>query len=282
MFEIKNLTIKINGHLLIENLSLTLNKGDKLAIIGEEGNGKSTLLKSLLGLCDYAEISGVINHKNYKIGYLEQSLNQEDLKKCGFSYLFKDNEDYYNKINDFYKYLDIINLDDTILEQVINTLSGGEKVKISILKLLLEENDILFLDEPTNDLDLETLEWLETFINETDKPIMYVSHDEVLLSKTANYILHLEQRSKKTEAYHTILKTSYDEYVKMRLHAIDKQTKIAYAERREFNKKQARLKNIMQSVEYQQNTISRKDPHGANVLKKENAFIKISREKTRK
>ena len=56
------------------------------------------------------------------------------------------------------------------------SLSGGEKVKVNILKLLLEEFDILFLDEPTNDLDIETLEWLEKFINSTSKPIFYVSY----------------------------------------------------------------------------------------------------------
>ena len=88
--------------------------------------------------------------------------------------------------------MDSIKLSDEILEQTINTLSGGEKVKVSILKLLLNEYDILFLDEPTNDLDIETLEWLENFINNTNKPIIYISHDETLLSKTANIILHLE------------------------------------------------------------------------------------------
>lgn len=279
MFEIKDLSISINDRFLIKNLSLTLNKGDKLAIIGEEGNGKSTLLKVIFGICDYAEVKGTINYKNYKIGYLEQSINAQDLTKKVYDFLFINDEDYYNKINNFYKYLDIINLDVSILEQTINTLSGGEKVKVSILKLLLEENDILFLDEPTNDLDIETLEWLETFINNTDKPIMYVSHDEVLLSKTANHILHLEQRKKKTESYHTYLKIGYEEYVEKRIRALDKQTQLAKSEKREFNKKQERLMSIMQSVEHQQNTISRADPHGARLLKKKMQSLKSQERK---
>lgn len=279
MFEIKDLTIKVNDRFLIENLSLTLNKGDKLAIIGEEGNGKSTILKSILDLCDYAEVSGMINFKNNKVGYLEQSVNDKDIIKTGYYYLFTSDEDYYSKINDFYKYLEVMNLDDSILNQTLNTLSGGEKVKISILKLLLEENDILFLDEPTNDLDIETLEWLENFINKTDKPIMYVSHDEVLLSKTANYILHLEQIKKKTESHYTCIKMTYDEYIKNRLYAIDKQTRIAKSEKREFNKKHERLMSIMQSVEHQQNTISRANPHGAQVLKKKMHSLKSQEKK---
>ena len=197
MLEVKNVDIMISTRYLIESLSFTLNKGDKLAIIGEEGNGKSTLLKSLLGICDYAEVSGIINFKGNTVGYLEQSLNGNDLNKKVFDYLFHDDYDYYNKVNEFYKYLENLKIDDYILNQTMSNLSGGERVKISILKLLLNRYDILFLDEPTNDLDIETLEWLSTFINKTSKPIIYISHDETLLSDTANMILHIEQLKKK-------------------------------------------------------------------------------------
>ena len=151
MLEVKNLSISINDRYLIRNLNLVLNKKDKLAIIGEEGNGKSTLLKSILNICEYAEIDGIINFKGHRIGYLEQSMNNNQLKKSVYEFLFSNKNNYYNQINNLYKYLDLINLNDKILEQKISTLSGGEKVKVNILKLLLNENDILFLDEPTND-----------------------------------------------------------------------------------------------------------------------------------
>ena len=279
MLEINNLTISINDRYLIKNLNLVLNSGDKLAIIGEEGNGKSTLLKSILGICEYAEISGNINLKGNRIGYLEQSINDDKLDKSVHEFLFIDENDYYDKINNLYKDLELISLRDEILKQKINTLSGGEKVKISILKLLLNEYDILFLDEPTNDLDIETLEWLEEFINNTNKPIMYVSHDETLLSNTANMILHLEQIKKKTECRHTLLKIDYDSYVAQRLRKIDKQTQVAKFEKREFNKQQEKLQRIMQKVEHQQNTISRADPHGAAVLKKKMHSLKSQEKK---
>ena len=279
MLEINKLTISINDRYLIKNLNLVLNSGDKLAIIGEEGNGKSTLLKSRLGICEYAEISGNINLKGNRIGYLEQSINDDKLDKSVHEFLFIDENDYYDKINNLYKYLELISLRDEILKQKINTLSGGEKVKISILKLLLNEYDILFLDEPTNDLDIETLEWLEEFINNTNKPIMYVSHDETLLSNTANMILHLEQIKKKTECRHTLLKIDYDSYVAQRFRKIDKQTQVAKSEKREFNKQQEKLQRIMQKVEHQQNTISRADPHGAAVLKKKMHSLKSQEKK---
>ena len=279
MLEIKDLTISISDRYLIKNLNLILNNGDKLAIIGEEGNGKSTLLKSILGICEYAEISGNINLKGNRIGYLEQSISNDKLDKSVYEFLFIDDTDYYDKINNLYKYLEIISLTDDILKQEIRTLSGGEKVKISILKLLLNEYDILFLDEPNNDLDIETLEWLEKFINNTSKPIMYVSHDETLLANTANMILHLEQIKKKTECRHTLLKIDYDTYVEQRLRKIEKQTQVARSEKREFNKQQEKLQRIMQKVEYQQNTITRADPHGAKVLKKKMHSLKSQERK---
>jgi len=279
MLEIKDLSISINDRYLIKNLSLVLNKGDKLAIIGEEGNGKSTLLKSILGISKYAQISGNINLKGNRIGYLEQSINESNINKKVYDFLFKDSDDYYNKINNFYKYLEIINLNDEILNETIKNLSGGEKVKISILKLLLEEYDILFLDEPTNDLDIKTLEWLENFIINTNKPIMYVSHDETLLSNTANSILHLEQIKHKTDCRHTLLNIDYNTYVEKRLSAINKQIQISKSEKREFDKKQNKLKQVMQKVEYQQNTISRSDPHGAQLLKKKMHSLKSQEKK---
>lgn len=281
MFDIKNVDIMVSTRYLIKNLNLTLNRGDKCAIIGEEGNGKSTLLKSLLGGCDYATVSGSINFNNCKVGYLKQNLRETE-DTFVKSYLFKDEKDYYDKINFFYKLLSELFIDEEILEQRISTLSGGELVKVSLLKLLLEEPDILFLDEPTNDLDIESLEWLEKFINSTDKPVLYVSHDETLLSNTANMILHLEQLKKKMECKHTVIKSGYDEYIDYRLRDLDNQTRIAKNERRELKKREEKLNRVMQSVEYQQNNISRKNPHGAKVLKMKMHSLKAQEAKLEK
>ena len=139
MFEIKNLSIQIHNQYFIRNLSLTLNAGDKLAIIGEEGNGKSTLLKVILGICPYAEVEGTISSKNHSIGYLPQMLENNDLQKTGYEYLFKSLEDYYNQVNFLYQNLERLHIDDSLLERTLSCMSGGEKVKLSILKLLLEK-----------------------------------------------------------------------------------------------------------------------------------------------
>ncbi len=278
MLEIKNVSIQVEGRYLIKDLSFTLKKGDKLAIIGEEGNGKSTLLKCLLGKCPYASLTGVVK-TNHSIGYLKQSMSEEELEQKGFDFLFINMEDYYNKVSDFYRYLEELKLEDTFLEQTINTLSGGEKVKMCLLKLLLNQYDILFLDEPTNDLDIETLEWLEDFINKTDKPIIYVSHDETLLAHTANMILHIEQIKKKTECKHTVMRIDYETYVNRRLRSIEHQNQIAKSEKRAFQKQEERLKRVTQKVEHQQEHISRSDPHGARLLKKKMHALKAQEKK---
>ena len=274
MLEVKNVDIMISTRYIIKSLSFTLKKQDKLAIIGEEGNGKSTLLKTLLGICEYAKVNGIIDFHGYKVGYLEQSMSKDAFGKIVFDYLFQDEEDYYNKINQFYKHLIVLQLEDSILKQVIIALCGGVLVNSGLLKLLLEENDILFLDEPTNDLDIETLEWLEEFILKFNGPVIYVSHDETLLSRTANMILHLEQLKKKQECKHTLVRMDYDSYIENRLHLIDRQAQVSKAEKRAYDKKQEKLMQIMQKVEYQQNTISRKDPFGAKLLKKKMHSLK--------
>lgn len=268
MFELIDFSVSVDTKQLIKSLSITLNKNDKLAIIGEEGNGKSTLLKAILGLCDYAKVEGKINLHGQTIGYLPQKLDEYILNKTVFEYLFETEENYYNKINNFYKYLDELLLSDDKISEPIKNLSGGEKVKFLILKLILEDHDILLLDEPTNDLDIKTLNWLETFIKKSKKIIIYVSHDETLLSNTANIILHLELVKHKAECKHTIERLSYDEYVYQRLSKIEKEKQEATREQRDFQKQKQKLNQIMSKVEYQQNTISRSDPHGAKLLKK--------------
>lgn len=281
MLEIKNLDIFLYPKYLVKNFTLYINKGDKVAIIGEEGNGKSTLLKCLIETPSHLEVKGEINSKGNRLGYLPQQLEEKYLNFRVFDYLFKDETNYFNNINEFYKYLNEVNLKDEVLYQEFKTLSGGEKVKVMILKLLLEEVDIYLLDEPTNDLDLSTLIWLENFINSTNKPVIFISHDETLLSNTANIIVHLEQVKNKSECRHTIFKGDYESYVNLRLSHIAHQTQIANFERKEFQKRKERLNRIMQKVENQQNDAVR-DPSLGRLLKKKMHSLKSQERKLEK
>lgn len=145
---------------------------------------------------------------------------------------------------------------------------GGEKIKVQLLRLLLDNPTILLLDEPSNDLDIETLVWLETFIQDSKIPILYISHDETLLERTANKIIHIEQLRRKTAPRYTVVRSDYQSYIARRNLQFQKQEQEAKNERREYDKQQEKFRQIQQKVEHQQNAISRQDPHGAALLKK--------------
>lgn len=258
MLEVKDLTITIDvNRPLVKNLSFVVNEGDKVAIIGEEGNGKTTLLKSIYcpkEIKSYAHISGSINIKNNKIGYLAQFLDTNWDKLLVKDYFLRNNYDsdinydIYNELGSIIKIFISLNLSDSLLDQKISTLSGGEKVKMQLAKIIFEGYDILLLDEPTNDLDIETLELLEEFILNTKAPIIYISHDETLLEKTANAILHMEQIKKKSDVRNTFEKISYLEYVENRQRALDKQTQLAASEKKAYMEAKQILSHQKSSV----------------------------------
>ncbi len=269
MLDIKNVTIskKEDNTILIKDFNFTLNQGDKAVIIGEEGNGKSTLLKFIYnramldGYCDY---SGRILGGN-KLGYLEQEMEEKWLNSTVAEFLSE--ADIYGCSHpDIWS----MHLDSALFgsNQLMNTLSGGEKVKLRLIKLLAEEPDILLLDEPTNDLDLNTLGWLEDFINHSKCPILYVSHDEVMIENTANVIIHLEQVKRKTEPRYTVAYMGYREYVEKRLRGLQKQEMVSRKQREDYKKQMQRWQQIYNKVDNRQDTISRGDPAGGRLLKK--------------
>ena len=165
MLQIKNLTISHLKDLkvLLENCSFTLRKGDKAVIIGEEGNGKSTLLKWIYepGLIEgYAEAKGECIATGEKFGYLPQELAEED-KALSVQEFFEQDPSFYDYApGDTVRKASQLGLakDFYYSEQSMGTLSGGEKVKAQLLRLLLSDPTVLLLDEPSNDLDLATLD----------------------------------------------------------------------------------------------------------------------------
>lgn len=274
MLQIKNLTIyhKRDLHMLLKDFSFVLKDGEKAALIGEEGNGKSTLLKLIYNpvlIEDYAEYSGEIITGKTVFGYLPQELSEREkalsvtdfLTENGFFELpFGDGADLCSNVG--------IEYGDCWREQNVGSLSGGEKVKLSLLAALCKRPDVLLLDEPSNDIDIETLEWLERFINTCDLSVMYISHDETLLENTATAIIHMEQLRKKTVPRATAVRMGYAEYVRRRAELFEHREQMAQSDRREFDEKMERFRHIRDRVEHEQNAISRGDPHGGAMLKK--------------
>ena len=153
-------------------------------------------------------------------------------------------------------------------EQKMKTLSGGEKIKVQLARILMAEPTILLLDEPTNDLDTETLEWLEELILRTQQSVLYISHDETLLERTANVIIHIEQIRRKTVCRYTIVRTDYQTYLSQRASQFETQEREAKNDRRQEEIRQEKFRRIQQRVEHEQRNISRQDPHGGQLLKK--------------
>ncbi len=294
MLEMRNINIflKQNDRSLVEDFNFVLNRDNKVAIIGEEGNGKSTLLKMIFDsnmIEEYCDFSGEINKKNLKISYLEQLLDLKWYQYGVCDYFINDsffNIDYekYNQLNEIMNIFADLKLDTNLIEEnrIISSLSGGEKVKMQIAKILFEKPDIILLDEPTNDLDIETLEWLEIFIKKSKTPIIFISHDETLLSKTANVIIHFEQIKKKSGSRYTIYRSGYEDYVKQRESLLNKQEMVACKQREDYNKQKEKWMQVYQKVDYQQETISRKDPHGAKLLKKKMKTLKAQEKRLEK
>ena len=103
---------------------------------------------------------------------------------------------------------------------------------------------VLLLDEPSNDLDIETLKWLEAFINSLREAVIYVSHDEVLIERTANVVIHLEQVRRKTVSRCTFMRTGFAEYSAMRKANLKNQEALVFNQRRQIKKQEEKFRKI--------------------------------------
>ncbi len=268
MLELKNITIRLkkDGRCIVDDFSFSLNRGEKAVIIGEEGNGKSTLLRFLYQrdlVEEYCSVSGEVNKKG-KMAYLPQMM-EEGLSHVTLLDYFGDCE--------YYLHTDILaklglSVEFILSQQELGTLSGGEKVKIQLAKLLMGEPDILLFDEPTNDLDIETLQWLEAFIAQSRLPVLYISHDETLIEKTANVIVHMEQIIRKTKCRIMVSRCPYREYLSRRRNDFSHQEQVAKKQREDYDKQMEKWRQIYNRVDHEQKIITRQNPGGARLLKK--------------
>ena len=190
---VENLTKSVGSKVLFSNISFAVNKGQRIALIARNGIGKSTLMNILMSKTDYDE-GKITWRKDLKVKYLPQRISDE-------SYV----ESLKLKIEDF------------------NKLSGGQQKKLLLEYVLADEPDILLLDEPTNHLDLETVVWLEEYLNnrtsrgEKALTILMVTHDRYFLDRVCTDIFELDQNTLYT--YHG----NYAYYIEKRAERIDAQ-----------------------------------------------------------
>ena len=258
MFQIKNVTLthKKDLRTILDGFSLVLNKGDRAVLIGEEGNGKTSLMKWIYDpdlVDDYLECRGERIMSGEKLGYLPQELPEQEKNKTVCEY-FCESADFLDRTP---KELAGLTADCHVeaqffyREQEMRTLSGGERVKAQMMRILCENPTILLLDEPSNDIDIETLEWMEELINGWPYAVLFISHDETLIERTANRVIHFEQIRRKTVCRHTVANVPYRQYVSERLNAFEKQEQIAQSERREKRIRDEKIRKMEQTVNAQ-------------------------------
>jgi len=223
----EQLAKNLGERILFEELDISINKGDKIALIANNGTGKSSLLK-ILAKEDEPDVGIVRYGKNIRVAYLSQEANFEDnqtiqelidhsssdvlsiirsyesalnaqtdnfntetqrvFNQATIKMDQYDAWDFERKLKEF---LSRFNISD--YNQPIDSLSGGQKKRLAISLTLLNNPDLLILDEPTNHLDLEMIEWLENYLNKSSISILMVSHDRYFIDSICNQIIELNQ-----------------------------------------------------------------------------------------
>ncbi len=187
ILELRGFGIDLGGKTLVKKLDLGLTKGDRIGIVGPNGAGKTTLIKAILG--DLAPTRGeIVLGKNTVISYLDQNRSDLDGDKSILENVTGDKGDEVAAKN----YLNRFLFDGGQQRQKVGLLSGGEKARVALAKLLARTPNLIIMDEPTNDLDTSTLAALEQTLIEFDGTVIVVSHDRWFLDRVSTSILAFE------------------------------------------------------------------------------------------
>ncbi|KAH6808216.1 general control non-repressible 5 [Perilla frutescens var. frutescens] len=190
--KINNLDFSYEDKFLFKNANLTIERGEKVAILGPNGCGKSTLLKLIMGMekPDRGEI--LLGEHNVLPNYFEQNQAEAlDLDKTMIETVAEVAEDW--RIDDIKGLLGHCNFKTDMLDPKVSFLSGGEKARLAFCKFMVKPSTLLILDEPTNHLDIPTKEMLEEAINEYRGTVITVSHDRYFIRQIVNRVLEVKE-----------------------------------------------------------------------------------------
>ena len=215
----ENLTKSYGDRTLFKNLTFGINRGDKVAIVGANGSGKTTLLSILAGAMP--PDAGIVSHrKDISIGYLDQQPDFNDaltvmevvlagesaqldaVRAYEHALAHEDNKGLEQAMADMEKLeawdyeaqirqiLGELGIQD--FEQIVGSLSGGQRKRVALARVLIQNPDLIILDEPTNHLDLEAIEYLENYLNTNNGTLLMVSHDRYFLDRVCNQIAEMD------------------------------------------------------------------------------------------
>jgi ATP-binding cassette subfamily F protein uup len=193
ILELHDLTLEAGGKRLIGGLDLHLTAADRIGIVGRNGSGKTSLLRSILGELE-PTAGEVVKGKNTKIAYLAQSrASLDDDASIHENVAGKRTEvEVGGRLMDIRSYLGQFLFEPGRIRQPVGSLSGGERARVALARLLLEPANLLLLDEPTNDLDVDTLGALEQMLTSFPGSALVVTHDRYFLDRIATSILAFE------------------------------------------------------------------------------------------
>lgn len=284
LFNMKNVTQSYGANTIFSDLSLDITTSKKIGLIGQNGEGKTTLLKLIAGIEQPS--NGMISwQKNLTVGMLAQLPKQDDhllvykiLAKSFADIFLLENKmeqlslkmadpnaplekllDQYGQLQQDFEELGGYEVDasirrvtsglhiDALLEKEWKTLSGGERTKVGLAKILLEHPDLLLLDEPTNHLDILAIEWLTQFVKNYDGAIIIVSHDRYFLDDVVQEIVEIEQG----ELHYYF--GNYSDYVKER-------EKRILNEFQEYQDQQKKIKKMKEAIKRLKEWANRSNP----------------------
>jgi len=266
LLSVKGIKKAFTIDVVLDGADLRLDRHEKVALVGRNGTGKSTLLRILTGEIE-ADAGSVLWERGAEFSYLRQQaqldetqtvreaaesarahllalqarLNElevklehnpstEDLDEYSLLHEHFTAEDGYSVERDVTTVLRRMGFADDEFEKSVGALSGGERTRLMLARLLLEEPDLLILDEPTNHLDLEAVEWLESWIRGYHGAVLLVSHDRVFLQATAQRVVEL--RNERLYSY----PGGYDQYLRLRAEEEDRQVEVAKRQAEEIAK----------------------------------------------
>ena len=264
VYSLEGLTKQHGGKIILDDVNLSFFFGARIGVIGSNGSGKSSLLKIMAGL-DKEFVGNCIIAKNKSVGYLEQE-PQLDSTKTVLDIVKEGIQDKQYKLNRYDEIWEILSSDITEEEstklnnevallqeeidaenlweidrhldmamnalrlpdgaQIISSLSGGEKRRVAICRLLLQNPDILLLDEPTNHLDAQSVAWLEEYLKRFEGTLIVITHDRYFLSNVTEWILELDAGRAQP------FKGNYESWLEQKQHLSEKNKKINSAHKK--------------------------------------------------
>lgn len=193
--DLKNVSYAWGNKTIVNDFSTTIVRGDRIGLVGANGAGKSTLLKLILGELE-PQSGSVKLGTNLKVAYFDQLRDQLDLDKSAVDNIAEGREfiDIDGKSKHIFSYLSDFLFSGERARTPLRTLSGGERNRVLLAKLFSKSANLLVLDEPTNDLDVETLELLEEILTDYEGTVLLVSHDRAFLNNIVSSVIAFEGR----------------------------------------------------------------------------------------